>query len=184
MTTKSSGEVTPVGSLSTVVTTVEGLRDGLSGPFGEVLDPISQVCQEEVSASNGSYSFFVGELESLGKFCALAVTRRSLEEAWPIKLLPRAPNGLGPIACRYRGWQRAELEEWGEFVLLGEEQVVIVARAAPPCLANDIEGRKIRVTQTQRLSDLGIEPCPRHMWECEHFITPTACDYQVLTLDE
>lgn len=181
---QSSGEVTPVGSLSTVVTTVEGLRDGLSGPFGEVLQPISRVCFEEVSASNGSYSFLVGELESLGKFCALAVTSRSLEEAWPIELLPRAPNGFGPISSHYCGWQRAKLKESGEFVLLGEEQAIVVAQAAPPCLADDVEGREVRVAQTQRLSDLGIDPCPRHMWECEHFITPTACDYHDLTLDE
>lgn len=185
---KKSGDntVTPVSSLSTVCSTRDGLKDGLSGIYGETLEPISSVLEEEIAASNGSYAFLVGQLESLGQFCALAVSANSLiTSSWELEEMDRAPNGLGSVSNRYRGWQRAKLKEWGSFVLVGEKQAILLARAAPVCLASDVEGRTLRVQMTERLIELGVDPRPPHLWEADLMITPTACDYyNSLTLDE
>ncbi len=191
-------QVTPVSILSLATSCVQGLSLGLGkpavrrgpeiiisdleppepprDPIGLKLYPLAEVCQEETSATNGVYSYYVGELPGVGQICALAVLRENLEaSSWKLQEVPRAPNGYGPISRHYQGWDRAKLveEDWGDFVLLGPEHAIFVARAAPCCPASDQAGRELREEMADRLTEVGANPRPSLLWECDRMITPT-----------
>jgi len=197
---KSSGEqVTPVSVLALATCCVEGLKPGLGepvvrrgpevvisdleppeepqDPIGLQLYPLADICQEETSATNGVYSYFVGELQDVGQICALAVLRENFQASgWELERLSRVPSEFRTISQSraYRDWDWAKLveEDWGDFVLLGPEHAVLIAKAASCCLANDLEGRRLREEMVDRLKEAGANPPPALLWQLDRMLVP------------